>query len=73
MGETDCPVSTGVRGHNLSLVLLDGPTLLALDHDFYVHGIVPSVAFFVDIPKSPKDNFFTGQQTKTRSLNLYTL
>ena len=23
----------------------------ALDHDFHVHGIVPSVAFFVDVPE----------------------
>ena len=61
MGEPDCPVSTGVRGHNRSLVPLDGPTLLALDHDFHVHGIVPSVAFFVDISESPKNSFFAGQ------------
>ena len=61
VGEPDCPISTGVRGHNRSLVPLDGPTLLALDHDFHVHGIVPSVAFFVDIPENPKDSFFNGQ------------
>ena len=45
-GEPDCPISTGVRGHNRSLASLDGPQLLSLDHDFHVHGIVPSVAFF---------------------------
>ena len=61
VGEPDCPISTGVRGHNQSLVPLNGPTLLALDHDFHVHGIVPSVAFFVDIPENPKDSFFNGQ------------
>ena len=65
----------GVRGHNRSLVPLDGPTLLALDHDFYVHGIVPSVAFFVDIPESPKVSLLDSLllQTKTKSLNLHTL
>ena len=61
IGEPDCPISTGVRGHNRSLVSLDGPQLLALDHDFHVHGIVPSVAFFIDIPEKPVDSFFTGQ------------
>ena len=30
----DCPFSTGVRGHNRSLVSLDGPRLVALDHVF---------------------------------------
>ena len=61
VGEPDSPISTGVRGHNRSLVPLNGPTLLALDHDFHVQGIVPSVAFFVDIPQNPKDTFFNGQ------------
>ena len=40
---------------------LHGPTLLALDHDFHVHDIVPSVTFFVDIPENPKDSFSNGQ------------
>ena len=56
VGEPACPVSTGVRGHNRSLVPLHGPQLQALDHDFHLHGIVPSVAFFVDV----SDSFFTG-------------
>ena len=30
---------------------LDSPQLLALDHDFHIHGIVPSVAFFIDTPE----------------------
>lgn len=65
VGEPDCPISTGVRGHNRSLVSLDGPQLLALDHDFHVHGIIPSVAFFVSIPEKPSDSFFTGQAVVT--------
>lgn len=31
-----------------------------MDHDFHVHGIVPSVAFFVDIPECASDSFFRG-------------
>ena len=58
VGEPACPVSTGVRGHNRSLVPLHGPRLQALDHDFHLHGIVPSVAFFVNVPEDPSDSFF---------------
>ena len=61
VGEPACPVSTGVRGHNHSLVPESGPTLLALDHDFHVHGIVPFVAFFVEVPENACDSFFVGQ------------
>ena len=50
-----------MRGHNRSLVSLDGPQLLALDHDFHVHGSVPSVTFYIDVPEKPVDSFFTGQ------------
>ena len=76
VGEPDCPVSTGVRGHNRSLVPLDGPTLLALDHDFHVHGSVPSVAFLLTFLKVLKIVFLLDSlllQTKTKSLNLHTL
>ena len=51
VGEPDCPVSTGVRGHNRSLVPLEGSRVVALDHDFHNHGIVPSVAFAIEIPE----------------------
>ena len=57
VGEPGCPLSTGVRGHNRSLVSLDGPRHLALDHDFHIHGIVPSVTFVVDTPEKPTDSF----------------
>ena len=60
MGEPSCPVSTGVRGHNRSLVNVDGPQLQALDHDFHLHGIVPSVAFVIDLPDQESDSFFRG-------------
>ena len=61
VGEPGLPVSSSVRGHNRSIVLADGPSPSALDHDFHVHGIVPSVAFAVKIPISPKDSFYCGK------------
>ena len=61
VGEPGSPVATGVRGHNRSLVPLDGPQLVALDHDFHVNGIVPSVTFIVDVPEKHSDSFFNGQ------------
>lgn len=41
VGEPKAPVSTGVRGHNRSLVPAVGPQLEALDHDFHLHEILP--------------------------------
>ena len=61
IGDPSCPLSTGVRGHNRSLVSLSGPQLHALDHDFHVCRVIPSVAFVVDIPESSADSFFSGQ------------
>ena len=61
VGEPDGPVATGVRGHNGSLVSVDSPQLLALDHDFHAYGLVPSVAFFVTTPEQSCDSFFDGQ------------
>ena len=60
VGEPSCPVSTGVRGHNRSLLPVHGPQLQALDHDFHLHGIVPSVAFVIDLPEHESDTFFRG-------------
>lgn len=31
-----------------------------MDHDFYLAGIILSVAFFLDIPCDPADSFFNG-------------
>lgn len=59
VGEPDCPVSTGVHGHNHSLVSLEGPRVVALDHDFHIYGIVLSVAFAIDIPAAT-ESFFRG-------------
>ena len=45
-GEPGLPVSTGVRGHNLSIVPLHGQRPAALDHIFHVHSMV-LVSFFL--------------------------
>ena len=60
VGGPDCFISTGVCGHNRSLVPLNGHQLQALDHDFHLFGIVPSVAFFIDVPDNASDSFFRG-------------
>jgi hypothetical protein len=60
VGEPGLPISTGVRAHNRVLAPVDTP-LRALDHDFHVAGIVPSVALACDIPENAKDSFFSGQ------------
>ena len=36
------------------------PILSALDHDVHLAGIVPSVAFALDVPYIPLDAFFNG-------------
>ena len=61
VGEPGLPVATGVRGHNRSLVPASNACVQALDHDFHIHGIVPSVALFVSIPESTNDSFYQGE------------
>ena len=39
---------------------LNGHQLQALDHDFHLFGIVPSVAFFIDVPDNASNSFFRG-------------
>lgn len=60
VGDPQRPVSTGVRGHNRSLVIGSASNLKALDHDFHVAGVVPSVSFFPRIPGDARDSFFSG-------------
>ena len=60
VGDPQRPVSTGVRGHNRSLVIGSASNLKALDHDFHVAGVVPSVSFFPRIPGAARDSFFSG-------------
>lgn len=51
VGNPDQPVSTGVRSHHGGIVCNDNK-IVALDHDFHVAGIVPSVCFNVSVPES---------------------
>ena len=60
VGEPNAAVSTGVRGHHRSLVH-SSSFMGALDHDFHVHGVVPSVSLMIDIPESSSDSFVKGQ------------
>lgn len=64
VGEQE-PISTGVRPHNKPLAV-HGTTLSALDHDFHVCGIVPSVLFRVNIPPDGRDSFYDGEIHATR-------
>ena len=59
-GEPNCPISTGVRGRQKAIVPREGPSLSALDHDFHVAGITPSVVFLSTIPSSIDETFFSG-------------
>ena len=64
------PQATGVRGHNRSLAPVDDPLLSAMDHDFHLAGIIPSVAFILDIPCDPADSTVVClSPTRTRCLN----
>ena len=66
IGEPDHAVSTGVRAHNPSLGPSDPNTpITALDHDWKIAGLVPSVNLFVEIPDSAKQTFFSGQPLVT--------
>lgn len=60
VGEPNCPISTNVRPHNRAMIPV-GATLSALDHDFHVHGVIPSVLFQIDIPESANDSFYYGK------------
>ena len=60
VGEPGLPISTGVRGHNRSLVL-SSCFLSVLDHDFHIHGVVPSVCLMVQIHSHLWISFFSGQ------------
>ena len=52
-------VSTNVRTHNWSLGIKN-VVIEALDHDWKVFGLVPSVVLVCDIPDSIKSSFITG-------------
>ena len=60
IGDPECAISTGVRSHNASLVPIHS-SLGALDHDYHVHGAVPSVTLKVETPDCVEDSFYKGQ------------
>ena len=50
-----------MRGHNKALVpIAAASNLSALDHDYHLAGVTPSVVFHADIPNFAKDSFFNG-------------
>lgn len=61
VGAPGAPISTGVRGHNRSMTSTESNTLLSLDHDFHLCGLIPSVALDVEIPSSTSESFYSGQ------------
>lgn len=56
VGEPNLPVSTGVRWHHGAM----RSTLSALDHDFHIFGVVPSVTFQIQNPSDVNDSFYGG-------------
>ena len=64
VGSPQQPISAGVRGHNRSLVGLDGQ-MVALDHDWHVGGLIPSVLFMSDIPENAEESFYRGKVFET--------
>lgn len=43
------------------LAPVEGPGPTAADHDFHISGLVPSVAFVLQIPEDARDSFFQGK------------
>ena len=58
VGSPNRPVSTGVKGHNRSLVIGISSNLQALDYVFHVAGIILSLAFSLISQKKPVILFF---------------
>ena len=46
-----------LQEYGVIIILLSLSMGHALDHDFHVHGIVPSLAFLIDVPESNSDSF----------------
>ena len=66
VSEPEHVISNGAGVHIPSLQLSDSNTAIAaLDHDWKITGIVPSVNLFVDIPESSHKTFFSGQPVVT--------
>ena len=71
VGESGKPQATGRRGRNHSCAPVSGPILSALDHDFHWAGVIPFVAFVLDIPSSPLDSFINGNVSVTSKQKMF--
>lgn len=59
VGEPGQPLASVARHHNRSLAQADaGPK--ALDHDFHISGLIPSVMLHIDVPEQAKESFYRG-------------
>ena len=57
------PISTGVRANNSGIVAVgDEARMKALDHEFHVGNITPSVTLLAKIPDSIAGSFFIGNE-----------
>ena len=59
IGEPERPVPTNVQACGGALVPGD-KILGALDHDFHICGLVPSVVLKSDVPDNVNDSFYKG-------------
>lgn len=59
IGEPGKPTAATQRQHNSSLTT-SANAVKALDHDYHLCGLVPSVCLMVEIPDSPRGSFYKG-------------
>ena len=59
VGEPDYPVASAERGRRV--IVRSGTTFEVGDHDFTKYSIIPSVAFFIDVPENVSDSWYNGQ------------
>ena len=58
IGEPDCPVASAERGRRVPMEI--SQSFQAGDHDFTKFGVIPSVAFVLDIPDDIQGSWYTG-------------
>ena len=59
VGEPNCPVAAAERGRRVPV--RSDEFFSVADHDFTKFGIVPSVAFIIDIPDEITDSWYHGE------------
>lgn len=64
VGEPHYPISTNVLSHKIAIIPVSA-ILSELNHDFHVHGFIPSVIFQIDIPESVNGSFYYGKKHVT--------